>query len=418
MAIVTRSGGLFGAAAGASASADARSQVFGVEIGARPAGSMSLTLLVTAATLSFFLGSRVGGDQALLARNTRFTVSVVGDGIVLNMAGVRAKMGPSLVLPMIGTDDWLLGPFALPQERMPSPLDGHLRHALLPLIWRDATGTVEAGRITLPGLANRPAEIGAPSLSVDPPSARRRAHSGSKVRASAVGANGPPLPLPEPRPKGLQALQDRVPEVAIPLPPGPRRNRVARVRLTKGADGRIGLTLPVAGMRALWAGRPDTIARKCRLARTAKDLVILPADDPAASEVQGVDLVLRIAKGDRWYGRTARIDMDGAGAIALAGPLAKDGSGFEAEVQPGRVLLRGAVGKAVMASEHPAAQRLARARRMFTDALIMVKAAREEGAADIDILDASGMALVSLPREAVAVRIRGDGFCLSGLVDG
>jgi hypothetical protein len=411
MASVTRSGRLTGAAKAELSAYASRRGAFGVEIGFAEDKVMAMTLRVDGETLSVFLGSQTDGDFGLLGRNISLVVKVEADGLTLVSSGMGAKLGRSILQPVPGTDDWLVGPLAIPAIRPSTPLDGHLRPALLPLIWRDAVGLYQQGRIRLQALANRPAEIGATSLSKAGPAKRP---TPQRIRALPQGLFDlePSLPLPEPKPRAVTLTPE------VPLTSSARvRRTVARVRLATGADGRIGLTIPVAEMEALWAGRPNSAQRPCRLILSGKDLVVLPADDPAARK-SGVTLVLKLSTGNRWYGRTSRPESDTAQSITMAVPIARDGSGFEAEIQPGRVVLRGAVGRALVADQHPAVRRLARASRMISEALIMVHAAREEGRADIDILDASGTALLLMPREAVAARIRGDGFSLSPAADG
>ena len=167
-------------------------------------------------------------------------------------------------------------------------------------------------------------------------------------------------------------------------------------------------------MEALLAGRRvEGEWRECLLAPLGGDLLVLPAGDPAGPGLGAVPVRLRAAEGGRWYGRTAH------GALAARLPAGsaplRDGFGFVCEAQPGRIVLRGALSAAPSGPvpapgrrdvPHPAAARLSRARRLLSEALCLVREAQAEGAAEIEILDAGGSILMSVPPGAAAARIR------------
>lgn len=413
MAAMVRGEGFFGLLQGRTSEGDARPVFVGVEMDEGRGGAFGVTIRISDGDLAYFLGSRVEGDLARVARNTTIVVAFHEGGLLISLGERRLKLGGAPLQFLTNSKDWIVGPLPLPRETAGSALSVYLGHGILPLIWRQTSGILARGHLALPMLGSAPAEIGAQPLAQGP--ALRRLKSEKRhprPTSNVVAAATPLLPLPDPLPRQplVIAAEEPLPvteTVVAALPSRKGRLHVPRLRIATGADGRLGVTLPDTDMRALWYGRSETVGRACRIAQIDADLVLFPGDDPAAIKAGGVVVVLKSATGGRWYGRTPRVFDGAASTFLLKRSIAKDGDGFIVESQPGRVILRGAV-EVSGREPHPAALRLARARCLISEGLAMVRAARMEGTADIELVDEQGTPLLAVPRDAAAAWIRGD----------
>jgi hypothetical protein len=112
-----------------------------------------------------------------------------------------------------------------------------------------------------------------------------------------------------------------------------------------------------------------------------------------------------------WYGRAPVGGRAGSTPLASLGAAAlREGNDFTADLQPGRLVLRGALRRSAPAPRPSADMgQLGEARRMMSEALALVRAARQAGGMgtpEIEFLDDEGRPLLSVPPDAAAARIR------------
>jgi hypothetical protein len=186
--------------------------------------------------------------------------------------------------------------------------------------------------------------------------------------------------------------------------------RHGRLRVTLGATGRLGVTLTRAAMDALWAGRADDAERPCAVVCSGADLLILPGGDPLSRHLAGLPVRMRRTEA-AWYGRAPVGGRAGSTPLASLGAAAlREGNDFTADLQPGRLVLRGALRRSAPAPRPSADMgQLGEARRMMSEALALVRAARQAGGMgtpEIEFLDDEGRPLLSVPPDAAAARIR------------
>lgn len=415
--------------AGAPGLTSERRTRIAVELLSQSAGQFSIRCRMPAGDLAFFLGARPGGDLALLGRNLDIVAQSRCDGLVLRVVGSRVRLGRSVAAAASpegrSTGDWMLGPLALQtlDAATMSRLGAYAQQAMLPLSWLDVVASLQSGSLLLPQLLDRPATL-ASAMSAGSRSGLARSGPSRTGATRSMPRDTPqmdlicsPLPLLD-GPHSAACLVE--PPATEPGPltepdpmtePGPDneapRHRLVRVRLAPGADGRISLTLPEAAMQSLWSGRAVAAVRRCVLAGFGADLMVVPEDDPIGVQLGGAPLVLQPTQAGGWYGRTAR----GTG-LTLAGEGPKsDGRGLQVELQPGRILLRGALERSLpavppMVDSAAATNNLARAKLMFCEALALVRTIRATASAQIELIDDAGMPLLTLPPEAAGARIR------------
>jgi hypothetical protein len=408
-----------------------------IRIGAQiTAGQQGLALLCRLARDDFgeIVGMPKDANLAWAARILLLAAATSdAGGVEVMLTGNRPKVGPPLARPVADEDgDWLIGPVAFPEPAADRAglLEHYARQGLMPLTWKSVEARAARGKLLLPDLLSLRAEIcdgntillpgamAAVRRRVARNQSNNRSHGPDMAMLPLLAAcpaptSGPDLLTGETRP--AETVSD---PVATTQRGADREQPITRrgaVRVTVGEAGRLGLTLTKEAMASLWMGREPSDERVCAVALSGADLLVLPGDDALVRHFDGLLLRLRLT-GPSWYGRAPVSQASGnlrALLAALGQTKMREGRGFVADLQPGRLVLKGAFGARAAAAatpvQAPVAEDIGRASRLMSEALTLVRQARQNSAMsqlDIVLFDDGGRQILSVPPEAVTARVR------------